>query len=104
MTFFIPGPIGKRYLEIEHPFSAEFVLIMNSCSIQYNALLVENVSVGQEVNALSSKLSVFGQLQLYFSILEIRVVWIAVYDFVQLVCISLKIDAYFSSTIVNCPF
>ena len=62
MSFLIPGTIGKRYLEREHPFLTEFVLIMNSCFIQYNAPLVENVNVAQEVNALSKKLFVFRQL------------------------------------------
>ena len=47
---------------------------------------------------------VFRQLYFHFSIFEIRTVSIAVHDNVHLVCISLKIDAYFSSTVVNCPF
>ena len=76
---------------------------MNSCFIQYYAPLVENVNVAQEVNALSKKFFVFSQLLVHFSILEIRVVSIAVYDKVHLVCISLKVDAYVPSTIVNCP-
>ena len=62
MSFLIPGTIGKRYSVGEHPFLTEFVLIMNSCFIQYNAPLVENVNVAQEVNALSKKLFVFSQL------------------------------------------
>ena len=45
----------------KHPFLTEFVLIMNSC-FQYNAPLVENTNVAQEVNALSKKLFVFSQL------------------------------------------
>ena len=77
---------------------------MNSFFIQYNAPLVEIVSVAQAVNALSKKFFVFSQLYIHFSILEIRVVSRAVYDNVHLVCISLKVDAYFSSTIVKCPF
>ena len=78
---------------------------MNSCFIQYNAPLAENVNVAQELNALSKKLFfVFSQLPLHFSILEIRVVSIAVYDNVHLVCISFKIVADFPSTTVKCPF
>ena len=77
---------------------------MNSCFIQYNAPLVENVNVAQEVNARSKKFFLFSQLQLHLNILEIRVVTIAVYDKVHLVCISLKVEAYFSSTFVICPF
>ena len=61
MSFLIPGTIGKRWLEREHPFLTEFVLIMNSCFIQYNAPLVENVNVAQKVNALSKKHFVFSQ-------------------------------------------
>ena len=66
-------------------------LIINSFFIQYNAPLVENVNVAQEVNALSKKLFIFSQLQLHFSILETRGVSIAVYDNVHLVGISLKL-------------
>ena len=104
MRFLVPGTIGKRQLERQHPFLTEVVLIINSCFIQYNARLVENVKKAQEVNALSKKLFVFSQLYIHFSILEIRVVSIAVNDNVHLVCISLKVDAYFSPTIVKCPF
>ena len=77
---------------------------MDSCFIQYSAVLRENVIVAQAVNALSKKFFVFCQLYFHFSILEIRVVLIAVYDNLHLVCISLEVDAYFSPTIVNCPF
>ena len=62
MTFLIPGTIGKRFLERKHPFLTEFVSILNSCFIQYNGPLVENVNVAQEVNAVSKKLFAFGQL------------------------------------------
>ena len=77
---------------------------MNSCFIEYNAPLVENVNVAQEVNAFSKKFFVFSQFLLRFSILEVGVVSMAVYDNVHLVCISLKVDAYISPTIVNCSF
>ena len=77
---------------------------MNSCFIQYNSPLVVNVNVAQEVNALSKNLFVLSQLQINFSVLEIRVVSIAVHDNVHLVCISLKVDAQFSDTFVNCSF
>ena len=40
----------------------DFVLIMNSCFIQYKAPLVENVNLAEELNAFSKKLFVFGQL------------------------------------------
>ena len=80
------------------------VLIMNSCFIQYNAPLLENVNEAHEVKAISKELFVFSQLQINFSILEIRVVPIAVYDRVHLVYISLKVDAYLSSTVIKCPF
>ena len=62
MTFLIPGTIGKRSLEKDQSFLTDFVLIMNRCFIQYNAPLVENVNVAQEVNALSKKLFIFSQL------------------------------------------
>ena len=61
LTFLIPGTIGKHLFEEEHPYLTEFVLIMNTCFIQYNAALVENVDVAQEVNALSQKFFVLGQ-------------------------------------------
>ena len=100
MTFLIPGTIEKRQLERRHPIWTKFVLIMNSCFIQYNASLVENFKKAREVNALSTKFFVFSQVYIHFSILEIRVVSIAVNDNVHLVCIGLKVDAYFSPTIV----
>ena len=103
-VIFHPGYNRKTLIGREHPFLPKFVLILNSCFIQCNAPLVENVNVAQEVNALSKKLFVFSQLCVHFSILEIRVVSIAVYDNVHLVCISLKVDACFPPTIVNCPF
>ena len=53
---------------------------------------------------LSKKLFVIGHFKIHFSIFEIRVVSIAVNDNVHLICNSLKVDAYFSPTIVNCPF
>ena len=62
MRFLVPGTIEKRYLERKHPFLTEFVLIISSCFIQYNAPLVENANVAQEVNALSKKVFVFSQL------------------------------------------
>ena len=77
---------------------------MNSWFIQYNASLVEIVNVAQEVNTLGKKLLVFSQLQIHFSIFEIRAVSIAVHNNVHLVCISLKVDAHFSPTVVKCPF
>ena len=71
---------------------------------QYDAPLVENAIVAQDVNAFSKKLFVSSQLYIHFSILEIRVVSIALHDNIHLLCISMKVDAYFSLTIVNCPF
>ena len=78
---------------------------MNSCFVQYNAPLVENVNVAHEANAPSKKLFVFSQLKDTENdlILEIPAVSIAVHDNVHLVCISLEVDAYFSPTIVYCP-
>ena len=66
---------------------------MNSYFIQYNAAPKTNVNKTQEVNALSKKPFVFSKLSLHSSILELRVVSKAVYDNVQLVCISLEVDA-----------
>ena len=51
MTFLIPGTIGKCSSGKKNPILTEFVLIMNSCFIQYNAPLVEYVSLAQEINA-----------------------------------------------------
>ena len=51
MTILIPGTIGKGSVEREHPFLTEFVLNMNSCFIQYNGSLVENVNVAQKINS-----------------------------------------------------
>ena len=59
---FNPGYKRKTLLEREHPFLTEFVLIMNSCFSQDNAVLKENVNVAQKVNALRKKLFVFSQL------------------------------------------
>ena len=79
--------------------------IMNSCFIQYNASLVENVNVAQEVNAFSQKFFDFSQISIHFTILDIRVVSIAVNDNVHLVRISLNVDAQCSPpTFVNWPF
>ena len=99
-----PGNNRKTLIEKRTSFLTEFDLIMNSCFIQYNAPRVENVNVAQKVNALSKNFFVFSQFFIHTSVPEIRVVSIAVYDNVHLVCISLKVDAYFSSTIVICPF
>ena len=77
---------------------------MNSCFIGNNAPLVEIVNVAHELNALSKNFFVFSQLKIHFSILEIRVVSIAVKDNVHLVRISSQVDAYVSYTIVKCPF
>ena len=74
---------------------------MNSCLIQYQAVLQKNVNEAQEVNELSRKFFVLSQIQLHFSVAEIRVVSIAVYDNVHLVSISLKVEAYFSPTFIN---
>ena len=46
LAIFLPGTIGKVSLEREHTF-LQFVLIMNSCFIQYNAPLVQHVNVAQ---------------------------------------------------------
>ena len=73
----------------ERLFATEFESIMNSCFIQYNEALKENVNVAQEINALSKKLFVFSQIQIHLSILEILVVSIAVYDNGHLVSVSL---------------
>ena len=62
LSFLIPDAIGKRKLERERPFATEFASFMNSCFNQYNASLVENVKVTQEVNTFSKKLIVFSQL------------------------------------------
>ena len=58
---FNPG-YNRKTLIRERPFATEFESIMNSCFIQYNASLVENVNVAQELNALSKKLFVFSEL------------------------------------------
>ena len=50
-TISIPGTIEKSSLEREHPFLTEFVSIMNSFFIQYNAPLVEYVNVAQEIDS-----------------------------------------------------
>ena len=55
MTISVPGTIEKRSLEREHPFFTEFVLTMNSCFNQYNAPLVENINVAQEINSFSQE-------------------------------------------------
>ena len=47
---------GKRHL------ATEFESIMNSCFIQYNAALRENVNIAQEVNTLSRNFFVFSQI------------------------------------------
>ena len=104
MTLLIPSRIGNRLFERKHPILTALVLIINSCFIQYNAPLVENVNVAQEANAPRKKLFEFSQLYIHFSIVELRVFSIAIYDNVHFACISLKVDAYFSPTIVNFPF
>ena len=50
-VIFNPGYNRKMLKEKEHPFLPEFLLIMNSCFIQYNAPLVEYVNVAQEINS-----------------------------------------------------
>ena len=48
LTISIPGTIENCSLEREHPFLTEFVLIVNSCFIQYNLPLVESVNVARK--------------------------------------------------------
>ena len=104
IIIFNPEYNRKTLIRKRTPILEGTFIILNSCFIQYNGPLVENVNLAQEVNALSKKLFVFNQFQIHFSIVAIRVVSIAVCNNVHLVCISLKFDAYFSSTIVSCPF
>ena len=59
---FIPGYNWKTLIRKRTSILVKFVLIMNSCFIQYNAPLVENVNIAQEVNAFSKKFFVISQL------------------------------------------
>ena len=61
-VIFNPGYNRKTLIRKKTSIFAELVLFMNSCFIQNNAPLVENVKVAQEVNALSGKVFVFRQL------------------------------------------
>ena len=58
---FNPGH-NRKTLKRNRTSMTEFVLVMNSCFIQYNATLKENFNVAQEVNTLNKKVFVFSQL------------------------------------------
>ena len=72
MTLSIPGTGEKSSLEREHPFLTEFVLIMNSCFIQYKAPLVEYIKVYQDINSFCQERLVFWQFQKNFIIFEVE--------------------------------
>ena len=104
MTISIPGTMGKCKLEGEHPFLTEFVLIMDSCFIQYNAPLKEYINVAQKMNLFCQEWLVLCQFQIHFIILEVWTVSVTVHNNTQMVRISLEVYTYFSATIINCPF
>ena len=52
MIIWIPAIFRKGSIEREHPFLTEFVLIMNSCFIQYNAPLLKHVIVAEKINLI----------------------------------------------------
>ena len=91
VTFLIPGTIKKCSWGKEHPFLTEFVLIMTSFFIQYNAPLVEYVNVVHEINSFCQKWLIFCQFQINFIIFELKIVSLTVHDNFQPVCISLEI-------------
>ena len=82
----------------------EFVLIMNSCFIQYNAPLVEYVNVTQEVNSFYQKWLVFCHFKINFIIFGVYTIPVTVHDNIQLVCISLEVYPFFSPTVIFYPF
>ena len=55
MKFLHQGAIGNCSRGKEHPFLMEFVLIMNSCFIHYNAPVVEYVNKAPEKNSFGQK-------------------------------------------------
>ena len=71
MTILIPGTIEKRSWGKQHPFLSEFALIMDSSSIQYNALLLEYVNVAQEIKSFFRKWRVICHFQINFSVSEV---------------------------------
>ena len=101
MTISIPDTIGKCSLEREHPFLTKFVLLMNSCFIEYNATLVKYANATQQINLFCQKRLVFCQVQFNFIIFEVQIVSAMVHDNIQLVCNPLEVFTYFSSTIVS---
>ena len=82
----------------------KFTLIMNSCSIQKNAALKENVNVTQKIHSFRQKFFAFSQFQLHFRVFDVWIVSVTVNYKIQLVHISLETYAYFSPTFVYCPF
>ena len=70
-TFLLPGTIGKCSLEGEHSFLTKLVLIVNSCFIQYNALIVKYVIVAQNINSFFQKWLVFSQFQTNLFMFEV---------------------------------
>ena len=95
LKLLIPGTIGKCSRGKEHPFSTEFVLIMNSCFIQYNAPLVEYVDVAQQVNLFCQKWIIFCHFKINFIIFEVYTTSVTVHDNFQLDCISLEVYPFF---------
>ena len=60
---FNPGYNQKVFMRRKkHAILTEFVLVMNSCFIQYKAVPKENFNVAQDVNAISRMLFVFSEI------------------------------------------
>ena len=55
----------------KHPFLTEFVLIMNSCFVQYDAPLEEDIKVAQKKNSFCQQWLVFYQFQNNFNIFQV---------------------------------
>ena len=68
---FNPGDNRKMLMRKITSFLTEFVLIMNSCFIKYNAQLVEYVSVAQEINSFCHKWLVLCEHQINLIIFEV---------------------------------
>ena len=104
MTNSIPGTIGKCSLERKFPFVTKFVLIMDSCFIQYIAPLVKVDFLAQKINSFCQEQLLICQFQFKFIIFEIQIVADWYTTILSFACITLEVYTYFSSIIVNCPF
>ena len=90
---FDPGYNQKMLIRLQRqsPFWTEFVLLMNSSFIQYNAALEQYVNVPQKISSFCQMNLVFCHYQLSFNISEVQKVSATLHDIIGIVGISLEV-------------